>query len=181
MRHITVNELDVGRNVDETLRVLQALRIGELCPVGLRPGQPTLTSYDEWLAKALPRLSREALVKATGELQTVTFSSGEIVFEQGAAADRFYIVESGEVEVIRSSLSGEKVLATLQPGDFFGEIGLLTEARRMAAVRAKTDLKLLTLDFETFKKVVVDSEETATDFAEIMRQRLAQDFVFYGG
>ncbi len=55
MRHITVNELDVGRNVDETLRVLQALRIGELCPVGWRPGQPTLTTYDECLAKALPR------------------------------------------------------------------------------------------------------------------------------
>jgi len=175
MRHITVNELDVGRNVDETLRVLQALRIGELCPVGWRPGQPTLTTYDEWMAKALPRLSREALVKATGELQTVTFSAGEIVFEQGAAADRFYIVESGEVEVIRHSESGDqKILATLQAGDFFGEIGLLTEARRMAAVRAKTDLKLLTLDFETFKKVVVDSEETTMDFAEIMRERLAQ-------
>ena len=175
MRHITVNELDVGRNVDETLRVLQALRIGELCPVGWRPGQPTLTTYDEWMAKALPRLSREALVKATGELQTVTFSAGEIVFEQGAAADRFYIVESGEVEVIRHSESGDqKILATLQAGDFFGEIGLLTEARRMAAVRAKTDLKLLTLDFETFKQIVVDSEKTTMDFAEIIRERLAQ-------
>jgi len=178
MRHITVNELDVGRNVDETLRVLQALRIGELCPVGWRPGQPTLTSYDEWMAKALPRLSREALVKATGELQTVTFSAGEIVFEQGAAADRFYIVESGEVEVVRLSLRREKVLATLQPGDFFGEIGLLTETRRMATVRAKTDLKLLTLDFETFKKVVVDSDDTTNDFAEIIRIRLAQAFPF---
>ena len=175
MRHITVNELDVGRNVDETLRVLQALRVGELCPVGWRPGQPTLTTYDEWMAKALPRLSREALVKATGELQTVAFSAGDIVFEQGAAADRFYIVESGEVEVIRHSESGDqKILATLQAGDFFGEIGLLTEARRMAAVRAKTDLKLLTLDFETFKQIVVDSEETTMDFAEIIRERLAQ-------
>ncbi len=175
MRHITVNELDVGRNVDETLRVLQALRIGELCPVGWRPGQPTLTTYDEWMAKALPRLSREALVKATGELQTVAFSAGDIVFEQGAAADRFYIVESGEVEVVRHSESGDqRILATLQAGDFFGEIGLLTEARRMAAVRAKTDLKLLTLDFETFKQIVVDSEETTMDFAEIIRERLAQ-------
>jgi len=62
LRHITVNELDVGRNVDETLRVLQALRIGELCPVGWKPDQSTLTSYDEWLAKALPRLSKEVLV-----------------------------------------------------------------------------------------------------------------------
>ncbi len=48
------------------------------------------------------------------------------------------------------------------------------EARRMAAVRAKTDLKLLTLDFETSKKVVVDSEETTMDFAEIIRERPAQ-------
>ena len=143
--------------------------------MGWRPGQLTLTSYDEWMAKALPRLSREVLVKTTQELQTITFSAGEIVFEQGATADRFYIVESGEVEVIHRNESGEQnLLATLQSGDFFGEIGLLTEARRMAAVRAKTDLKLLTLDFETFKKVVVDSEETTMDFAEIRRERLAQ-------
>ncbi len=114
-------------------------------------------------------------MKTTQELQTVTFSAGEIVFEQGAAADRFYIVESGEVEVVRSGPSGEqKILATLQSGDFFGEIGLLTEARRMATVRTKTDLKLLTLDFETFKKVVVDSQDTTMDFAEIIRDRLAQ-------
>jgi hypothetical protein len=44
----------------------------------------------------------------------------------------------------------------------------------MAAVRAKTDLKLLTLDFETFKKIVVDSEETTKDFGEIIRERLAE-------
>ena len=175
IRHITLNELDVGRNVDETLRVLQALRVGELCPVAWRPGQPTLTTFDEWLAKAMPRLSKEALVKTTGHLQTVTFSAGEIVFEQGAAADRFYIVENGEVEVIRSGPSGkEKVMATLRSGDFFGEIGLLSEARRMAGVRAKTDVKLLSLDFETFKKVVEDSDDTASDFAEIIRKRLAE-------
>ncbi len=175
VRHITVNELDVGRNVDETLRVLQAWRIGELCPVGWKPGQSTLTSYDEWLAKALPRLSKEVLVKTTEELQTVTYSAGETVFEQGAAPDHFYIVVSGEVEVIRHSPSGEvKILATLQAGDFFGEIGLLTEARRMATVRAKTDLEVLSMDWEMFRKVVQTSESTAADFAEIMRERLAK-------
>lgn len=175
LRHITVNELDVGRNVDETLRVLQALRIGELCPVGWKPGQSTLTSYDEWLAAALPRLSKEVLVKTTEELQTVTFSAGEIVIEQGDDPDYFYIVVSGEAEAIHRDPSGkEKVLSTLQPGDFFGEIGLLTEARRTATVRAKTDLEVLTMDWEIFKKVVKTSEATATDFAEIIRERLAK-------
>ena len=44
----------------------------------------------------------------------------------------------------------------------------------MAGVRAKTDVRLLSLDFETFKKVVEDSDDTAADFGEIMRKRLAE-------
>ena len=59
---MSVNELDFGRNVNETLRVLQALRTGELCPVDWKPGQSTLTTYDEWLAKALPRLQKQVSV-----------------------------------------------------------------------------------------------------------------------
>jgi peroxiredoxin (alkyl hydroperoxide reductase subunit C) len=44
LRHSQVNDLDVGRNVDETLRLLHALRMGELCPASWRPGQPTLSA-----------------------------------------------------------------------------------------------------------------------------------------
>jgi alkyl hydroperoxide reductase subunit AhpC len=42
VRHAAVTDLSVGRSVDETLRVVQALQTGELCPVGWRPGQATL-------------------------------------------------------------------------------------------------------------------------------------------
>jgi alkyl hydroperoxide reductase subunit AhpC len=41
--HIYVNDLDVGRNPEETLRTLRAFRTGELCPVSWRPGEATLT------------------------------------------------------------------------------------------------------------------------------------------
>ena len=41
IRHLTISDNSVGRSPDETLRVLQALRTGELYPVGWRPGQPT--------------------------------------------------------------------------------------------------------------------------------------------
>jgi len=43
LRHVSVTEINVGRSVEEILRVLQALRTGELCPAGWTPGQPTLT------------------------------------------------------------------------------------------------------------------------------------------
>jgi peroxiredoxin 2/4 len=44
LRYLVVHDSDVGRNVDETLRVLQALQTGGLCPAGWQPGQPTLES-----------------------------------------------------------------------------------------------------------------------------------------
>jgi peroxiredoxin (alkyl hydroperoxide reductase subunit C) len=43
IRHVSVNDLDVGRDPRETLRVLEALQTGELTPCAWRPGQPTLT------------------------------------------------------------------------------------------------------------------------------------------
>jgi peroxiredoxin (alkyl hydroperoxide reductase subunit C) len=44
LRHIHINDLDVGRNVEESLRVLRALRTGELCPESWMPDQLTLTA-----------------------------------------------------------------------------------------------------------------------------------------
>jgi len=175
LRHMSVNELDVGRNVNETLRVLQGLRTGELCPVDWKPGQSTLTTFDEWLAKALPRLPKQVLVDTTKKLQTSKYSAGQIVFEQGDAPDRFYIISSGEVEVLRRKRDGsEKILAVLHPGDYFGEIGLLTEARRNASIRAKTDVELLAMSWDDFRKVIESSEASRKDFADIVRERLAQ-------
>jgi alkyl hydroperoxide reductase subunit AhpC len=43
IRHVEINDTDVGRNPEETLRTLRALRTGELCPVSWNPGEATLT------------------------------------------------------------------------------------------------------------------------------------------
>ena len=42
IRHVSVHDLDVGRNVDEVLRTLDALQTGELCPCNWQKGQKTL-------------------------------------------------------------------------------------------------------------------------------------------
>ena len=44
LRYVVVSDLNVGRSVDETLRVVQALRSGKLCPVEWKPGERTLGS-----------------------------------------------------------------------------------------------------------------------------------------
>jgi len=172
VRHVTVNDLEVGRNVKETLRVLQALRSGELCPAAWKPGESTLTTYNEWVAQTFPRLSKEALAGASNRLQTVKFRAGEVVMRQGDEPDRFYIVADGEVDVIRHTAEGTDVhLATLSRGKFFGEMGILEETRRSADVRARSDVEVLALDWKDFKELLDASDPTARDFMRIVEQR----------
>jgi alkyl hydroperoxide reductase subunit AhpC len=174
VRHITVNDLEVGRNVQETLRVLQALRSGELCPVAWKPGESTLTTYNEWVAQTFPRLSKAALAHASDRLQTMRFQAGDVVIRQGDEPDRFYIIANGEVDVMRHTAEGADVhLATLGSGEIFGEIGLLEETRRTADVRAHSDVEVLALDWRDFKDLLDASDPTARDFMHIVEQRRA--------
>ena len=144
LRHMSINEIDVGRNVDETLRVLRGLRCGELCPAGWQPGTDPTPSYNEFLARVFPRLTEEVLAGATKDLQTVSYSAGDIVIRQGDPADRFFIIVEGEVAVVHILENGkESEIAKLGPGEMFGEMGILMETRRTADVRANTDVCLL--------------------------------------
>lgn len=126
-------------------------------------------SHDEWLATAFPRLSAELLVETTGRLQTARFASGQAVLRQSDAPDLFYIVVRGEVEVIRDGCR----LATLGPGQFFGEIGVLADDRRTASVVARTPVELLSLDGASLRRIVAASQPTSEDLSRVIRERLA--------
>ena len=76
------------------------------------------------------------------------YKKGEFVFRQGEIGDRVYVVESGEVEVVREdSDRGDAVVARLGKGEYFGEMALLSDAPRNASVRAVTD-EVVTLAIE---------------------------------
>jgi alkyl hydroperoxide reductase subunit AhpC len=172
--HMSVNEHDVGRNVDEVLRTLRAFRTGALCPSEWTPGSATLTSDDDWLAKVFPHLAGPALDALAERAEKVSVAAGDMVVAEGHAADRFYVIAQGEVAVTRRSSEGEEVeLATLGPGQFFGEVGMLAETRRTATVRAINAVELLALSWREFQETIEQSDSTARDFSEIVRERLA--------
>lgn len=94
------------------------------------------------------------------------YEPGELVFAQGDLADRLYIIQEGEVEVVRTTDGKEVLLARLGPGDYFGEIALLmAEGRRTASVRAATRVELLTLGKENFGRLVAAVPSTHKEFA----------------
>ena len=73
------------------------------------------------------------------------------MFTQGDIGDRYYVIESGEAEVIGDG----RVVATLGPGEGFGEIALLRRTRRTATVAAGTPLELRALGSDRFISAVL--------------------------
>jgi branched-chain amino acid transport system ATP-binding protein len=80
------------------------------------------------------------------------FRAGEALIEQGSRADTFMILVEGEAEVLRD---GERV-ATVGPGGYFGEVGILQHQHRNATVRALTDVWVLVGDHGQFNQLLDD-------------------------
>jgi CRP-like cAMP-binding protein len=63
-----------------------------------------------------------------------------------------YLLLSGEVDVIRHNPDEDLHLATLKPGQVFGEIGFIKETHRTADVQARTPVSVLRFDYDKLKK-----------------------------
>jgi hypothetical protein len=132
-------------------------------------------AYDQYLAQALPDLTEEQLVRATAKLENMKFPAGAVIVRQGDPADRFYIIVRGEVEVIRQQPDGtELAVARLGSGAYFGEIGLLHGGKRIATVRAATDVEVMALDRETFSDLMTESDLSRGEVDRVVRHRVMQ-------
>jgi CRP-like cAMP-binding protein len=102
------------------------------------------------LFSGLPQGDLEGLAKVTVQH---SYSRGDVIVREGDAGDAFYIITRGRVDVVRGQgTAGERVIATLGPGSFFGEMALFDEEVRSATVQAKDYVDCLVLpksDFDT--------------------------------
>lgn len=111
--------------------------------------------------------------KLASGLKYAPFVRGEAMTRQGAEAHWLYLITKGEAEVrvsIDGSKSSERV-ATLNAGDFFGEMGLMTGEPRSATVIALTDVECYRLDKETFQATLMSRPEIAEDISDILARR----------
>lgn len=108
-----------------------------------------------------------------GRLHRVEAGAGDVVARQGAPADKFVIVLEGELEVVRQEPDDEpERIATLGPGDFFGEVAILTDSPRTATLRATAPSALLTMERDDYRAVVAQSLGVSADFDRIIHERL---------
>jgi len=99
-------------------------------------------------------------------------AAGETIARQGGPADKFFIVLEGEAEAIREGDGGQPVISALSAGNLFGEMAIMRDQPRAATVTAKTDVKLLALDRDTFRELIAKSLGITLDFDQVIRGRL---------
>lgn len=136
------------------------------------------------------KLAKESLEKISHLIETVRFPDGATIFSEGSSDDSLYIVAQGEVLILkalvktpsgraRHSLENiEKVVATLQKGDFFGEMALLEDVRRSASARAKGEALVLRIKRESFwnfvKSDAANALQAIIPLTRTMSERLRQ-------
>ena len=91
----------------------------------------------------------------TGRLRRRHFQRNEVIFHQGDPGDSLHVVNSGAVKIVLPSPEGmEAIIATLRPGDFFGELSLLDGAPRSATAVALEASETLALPRDAFRELL---------------------------
>ena len=100
----------------------------------------------------------------------VEFAAGATVFREGDAGDDMFIIEAGQIGITRKGRPDE-AMATLGPGDFFGEMAMLEDQSRFATAVAKSAARVLRIERAEFTDMLKQNVEIAV---RIMRKLAAR-------
>ncbi len=102
------------------------------------------------------RLDDETLAHCMDSLRSRRYRRNETIFHQGDPGDSLYVIESGAVKIVLPDPEGEEgaIIATLNAGDFFGELALLDGADHSATAIALEATEALVLRRDAFDRLV---------------------------
>ena len=128
------------------------------------------------IPKAFPGITPDEVQELISHSQVHSYPARTVLCREDKIEQIFYMILEGEVEVTKSINKSEvRLLQTLAPGDFFGEMALIHNAPRAATVTAKTALVVLELDKESFDKVLKRSSSVALAMVHEISNRLREN------
>jgi CRP-like cAMP-binding protein len=113
-------------------------------------------------------LDARELEQIAGSMRERRFEAGNTVTQEGAGGAGFFVVESGEADV---SVEGEP-RGTIGPGDYFGEIALLTGSDRTATIVASSDMLCYGMTPWDFRPLVESNSGIAWKLLTAMAEKL---------
>ena len=121
--------------------------------------------------RAIPlfsELSDEDLEKLASWLTVEEVSEGRRLTPEGASGYQFYVIEAGTVEVRRS----QEPIASLGPGDFFGEMAIMGDGHRIADVVATSPMTIFAMFGTSFRELEASLPDVAAEIRAKMQERL---------
>lgn len=119
-------------------------------------------------------LGKESIDFIIERLKFKTFDNNEIIFHTGDPGDTMYIIISGLVDIIISGPDGknEQIVASLGPGDYFGEMALLTGETRSASVKTTDSSEMFLLHQNDFDVILERFPSISLSMGKIVSKRL---------
>ncbi len=130
----------------------------------------------EWACDLVfPRTLAHLRADRTNRISRAYYAAGDYVFRKGDSAHEFYVIEKGEVEVLRHKDKNESTdcVAMLSGGDFFGESSLLDSTNRSHSIRARTELVCTVLGRNVFTQISTALRPVKEAVAKAARRRVS--------
>lgn len=149
----------------------RTLHYYESTPTPAQENAQSLSEGMEKLPKFLP-IKKERTERLLESSNIVHFGQGETIFAQGDEVGDIYVLLNGEVELTSSEEGQEEIVVnTLQEGDFFGEVALLSGRKSSMTARATTDVELIKIIQDDVIDMVSDNPSLAFKLGEVMENR----------
>src|SRR3954470_6370727 len=114
--------------------------------------------------------AEEALFQRFGR----EFPRGTTLFREGDAGKEMFVLQAGKVAISKKVRDVEKVLAMLGPGEFFGEMAIISNKPRNATATVAEDAKVLVIDPKTFEGMIRGNSEIAVRMIKKLAERLSE-------
>jgi small-conductance mechanosensitive channel/CRP-like cAMP-binding protein len=154
-----------------------AVRLTELPAPAPEPPDAAVERRIECLEQVglLEPLRAELVHQLAVENADRVYAAGEQVIRQGDPGESLFVIMGGRVEVTaREGDTPAVKLAVLGPGDYFGEMSLMTGAPRVATITALEETRLLEVGKASFRGIVAAHPELVEQFGTLLRLRLAE-------
>ncbi len=124
---------------------------------------------------AFRSLATRELERLASQCEPASFKAKDQIIKRGGIGDAMFVIQRGEVKIpIVDDNGREKFVARLGPGEFFGEMALLTGESRNADVYAESDVECLVIRREPLQDFLHKNTAVASFLTEILGQRLMQ-------